>query len=1335
MAIVLPLAGALKCWSISRRPTTNRKCVLALMFLLVGWAMLSFGGLMMRMFPGEWYLALILGLPASALIVAGFVLAIIGLVEYSQQRNVFTQGRAQAIWTLVLSVLLLGMFVGGAVVGARRGIAKRTQPVSGERLRFEEDNFQFRAPGRPWVYTEISRLNRFAKLGFLRSRPEAYFMIIPEKLPTTFTVDQLAEVAISHMRSAAENVRVQKQVPEVAVGLSGLRLELETQMAGQTFYYLNWMCITNGWAYQIVSWGRVLHRKHILDEFNPMRERFSLIDPWRSAPRGGQSPKTDRAVPSWGFTFRWKNSDWRPYQDLASQVPIATIGAEHLDNAAMTIASVWLMGLEPHDAVVHQGLLSTFGFEMGSDTPIEQREIQQGRFSGIEVLWRRRPDKGEEYTYQGRVLRGDGHAQFVVAWVDSKHPNSAALLKDAFSRLEFAQSPQPAPDPSQFDDAENRTHRVALNSIGLAYHKARQFDRSAAFFQAALKCGRAADESPVLANLVLALMAIGKQREALDAIEQHPEMVKAQVELQANQAYLLGELGDSEAALTNYARLFSGDYRDDDHLKTYADLLAQVRHPTNALAEVEKYVRTRDSIDVRLLQAQLCRRVKEFDRAIDLLQAQRRKHPFDANVAFGLAEAFLDAARYTDALALSQEMTKGVGDSAYAYYLRGRSQVALKWYREAKDSFELAAKKAPADPQIKSYLDLVSGLLGEGANTALKEAIPPVPIPAALLSPLPAPPAGYARDHGAYYNRRVTAVSFERGRELKTTEFIDVRTLTAAGVSAFSTFQFGFDPLAESVFVNRLEVRDTAGQLVSTGRVADYYLVDDTTSQMATQKKVANIPVAGLQPGYSVELTLTRQELGRAGEFTFMPHTFSRDVPVRDAALFVRGDTGAVRFAASPDIPRRQLPEGLCWQMKEPPVYRWEPLQPPVAEFLPTVWAADGGASWPSLATNYLQDIRSRLELPAAQREAARKLVSGLNDDTQKTAAIAGHIQTNYTYKAIEFGRRARIPPPVDDTVRNRYGDCKEHALLAQQMLAAVGIPAFLALIHSHDALRRDLPSLDQFNHMLVYVPGLKGGLFLDCTDKTSDLPLAVPLGLAGQEALILDELNPRFARIPEYAPDASLIRSIREIQLTNTADALVRETLTLSGVHGAHLRGLLRRQTPAQRRSTILNYLQTAGLELTEFETENLESVRAPLVLLLTYALKAHFHQAGKDLVCGLPAFFEQAYLRPDPGDRRDSPFRVFIPLTMESTVTLLVPPSDKLKNPPEPARQNSRFLRCAIDVSAKTNRLETRFTASVQPGRFSAADYSEYCASLESALDLLARKFALEHGGIQTP
>ena len=51
--------------------------------------------------------------------------------------------------------------------------------------------------------------------------------------------------------------------------------------------------------------------------------------------------------------------------------------------------------------------------------------------------------------------------------------------------------------------------------------------------------------------------------------------------------------------------------------------------------------------------------------------------------------------------------------------------MALKWYREAKESFERAAKEAPGDPDVKSFLEVASGMLGEGANTAVKNPIEP----------------------------------------------------------------------------------------------------------------------------------------------------------------------------------------------------------------------------------------------------------------------------------------------------------------------------------------------------------------------------------------------------------------------------------------------------------------------------------------------------------------------------------------------------------------------------------------------------------------------------------
>jgi hypothetical protein len=100
------IGGIAKCWSISRRPSTNRKCVLALMLLLFAWLLSLFRASLSIVFPVPEVVDLVFTLAAFAITMAAAVLAVVGLGEYSQGKR-FIHGRAQAIWTLCLSAVIL----------------------------------------------------------------------------------------------------------------------------------------------------------------------------------------------------------------------------------------------------------------------------------------------------------------------------------------------------------------------------------------------------------------------------------------------------------------------------------------------------------------------------------------------------------------------------------------------------------------------------------------------------------------------------------------------------------------------------------------------------------------------------------------------------------------------------------------------------------------------------------------------------------------------------------------------------------------------------------------------------------------------------------------------------------------------------------------------------------------------------------------------------------------------------------------------------------------------------------------------------------------------------
>src|SRR5262245_36345342 len=81
------LIGIAKCWSISRRPTTNAKCVLALQLVLIGW--LSWIGYLClsTIIGAPLPFALLVSIASSGIILAAAVLAVVGLQEYSRGRG------------------------------------------------------------------------------------------------------------------------------------------------------------------------------------------------------------------------------------------------------------------------------------------------------------------------------------------------------------------------------------------------------------------------------------------------------------------------------------------------------------------------------------------------------------------------------------------------------------------------------------------------------------------------------------------------------------------------------------------------------------------------------------------------------------------------------------------------------------------------------------------------------------------------------------------------------------------------------------------------------------------------------------------------------------------------------------------------------------------------------------------------------------------------------------------------------------------------------------------------------------------------------------------------
>ena len=82
----------------------------------------------------------------------------------------------------------------------------------------------------------------------------------------------------------------------------------------------------------------------------------------------------------------------------------------------------------------------------------------------------------------------------------------------------------------------------------------------------------------------------------------------------------------------------------------------------------------------------------------------------------------------------------------------------------------------------------------------------------------------------------------------------------------------------------------------------------------------------------------------------------------------------------------------------------------------------------------------------------ADEVTKGLTDDAAKVKALDHWVAKNIRYVAVTLGHGGLIPHPADQVLANRYGDCKDHAILMEALLAAVGIQSSTALVNAGTA-------------------------------------------------------------------------------------------------------------------------------------------------------------------------------------------------------------------------------------------------------------------------------------------
>lgn len=218
----------------------------------------------------------------------------------------------------------------------------------------------------------------------------------------------------------------------------------------------------------------------------------------------------------------------------------------------------------------------------------------------------------------------------------------------------------------------------------------------------------------------------------------------------------------------------------------------------------------------------------------------------------------------------------------------------------------------------------------------------------------------------------------------------------------------------------------------------------------------------------------------------------------------------------------------------------------PAVDLLPAVYFAPSDfnylgtsgncATWESFGKWQYELLEGRDALSDELKARLHAMTDTCTSVRSKIALVYDLLAHTTRYVSIQLGIGGLQPFPASEVSRTGFGDCKGLTNYMSAMLKEVGVSSVYCTINSRRRKNfySDFASAGQSNHVVLCVPEAADSLWIECTNAT--LPLGyVHSGIAGHNAMAVDERGGHLVRLPEYADTLNM--QCTNVDVTLAAD------------------------------------------------------------------------------------------------------------------------------------------------------------------------------------------------------
>ncbi|MBI5873866.1 MAG: DUF3857 domain-containing protein [Candidatus Omnitrophica bacterium] len=588
-----------------------------------------------------------------------------------------------------------------------------------------------------------------------------------------------------------------------------------------------------------------------------------------------------------------------------------------------------------------------------------------------------------------------------------------------------------------------------------------------------------------------------------------------------------------------------------------------------------------------------------------------------------LARALLKNADYTGAL----EVFNKIGDKGSDAYLYDYALAAEKsnLYDQALRIYALIQKDVSLKGKAGERISAISLASAKGSFAG---------IDSELIKKIQASPSqeDYPDASAVYLLIDEDIELTPDNRQIDQVHYV-LKVLNDRGKEMFSEVSLGYDSTYEKLELEYARTIKPDGTVVTVGdkniRDVSVYL----NFPLYSNARVRIISMPEIAPGSVIEYKakLTRTQLPNKKDFD-TAYWLQADEPivlqrcrisVPEGRLLkhkiVNSEYNTFGFDMAPKVRKEGGKDIYSLELADVPQIVPEPGMPPVSRANPYILFSTFD-SWQDIYTWWRDLYREKIVPDADIKAKALQLVKDKKTSQDKIRAIYNFCTQEIRYVAVEYGDAGYEPHRASEIFQNKYGDCKDKAILLVSMLNSVGIEAYPVLISTFDSLdvQEDVPTIS-FNHAIAAVEIDKKIVFMDATGSTvafGDLPA----GDQDRITLVFFKDRYEFLRTPLFGADHNKVSTRMSIKVNEDEGIEGSRQVDSDGIYQQAQRFWLKFTMPTlieeQLKQRVRSFAPSATLK--NYEIKNVDDLNLPVLLSYTFTAPQFLKKAGRTRVLG---------------------------------------------------------------------------------------------------------------------